>query len=200
MFVPHFLPHLNFHSPPAISSNRFAIQGCGWRFWRNDEAVPQKAALAKATAGVVEFCSQHMARMREFPIAPGKKLGAWVCLFAAVLLWSPLWAAAWQANAMDCCSGGMCPIHGHTNHAPQNNTPKQSTPCDQHPGLGLIQCTMSCCHAVMHSFVAAIVFVLPDSPVSSRLLLLPAPRIADSARAILPAVAPPDLPPRTLLS
>jgi len=154
------------------------------------------AALAAATTDVVEFWSQQMAPAREFPIAPGKKLGAWVCLLAAILLWSPLWAAAWQSNAMNCCADGMCPIHAHANQSSQNNMPKQSTPCDHHSGLHLMQCSLSCCHAKIHSFVAAIVFVLPASPTSSRLPLFVTPRSFDSAREILPAVAPPDLPPR----
>jgi len=142
-----------------------------------------------------------MAIAREFPIAPGKKWGAWVCLLAAILLWSPLWAAAWQADSMDCCAGGMCPAHSHNNHTPsQSNLPEQSTPCDHHTGFGLLQCSMSCCHTELRSFVTAIVFVLPAAPASSRLPRWIAPPSVDGQREILPAVAPPDLPPRLLVS
>jgi hypothetical protein len=111
-----------------------------------------------------------------------------------------LWVAAWQAGTMACCTDGMCPAHGHTNHQSQDNAPPQPTPCDHQTGLSLIQCSMSCCHTEVRSFVTAIVFVLPASPAVSRLALVLNPPPANSSREILPPIAPPDLPPRGLLS
>ena len=51
------------------------------------------------------------------PIAPGNRLRACVCLLAVLLLWTPLWAAAWQTHNMSCCTDGMCPLHGHAHPA-----------------------------------------------------------------------------------
>ena len=108
-----------------------------------------------------------MKELHRFPIAPGRKIGAWVCLVAALLLWSPLWAAAWQARAMDCCTDGMCAAHGHTNsashqgrHAPSSTIP---TNCEHSNPSGLIECSVSCCQETenRHSVTMAIIFVLP---------------------------------------
>lgn len=72
--------------------------------------------------------------------------------------------------------------------------------CDHHAGSGLIECSMSCCRSEAHSFVAAVVFVLPHVLALSRVPSsagLPALR---PERAVLPSVAPPDLPPRLIFS
>jgi hypothetical protein len=142
-------------------------------------------------ANIVE--SKPMASRRPFPIAAGKKIAALVCLAAALLLWSPLWAAAWQAATMDCCSGGMCPAHGHANRP-------QPAPCDHHSGDGLTQCSLSCCQTESPNFVASTVFLLPAQlPLSRTPRFVTAPA-ANGETAMLSAVTPPDQPPRPLLS
>src|ERR1700739_243126 len=106
-----------------------------------------------------------MEALRHFPIAPGRKLGAWVCLLATVMLWAPMWAAAWQANSMACCNGTMCLAHGHSK--PDHPSPRRATPsetpmdCEHHSGSGLTSCSMSCCQESTHALTAAMIFVLP---------------------------------------
>jgi len=109
--------------------------------------------------------TQPMKRSLQVPIAPGRKIGAWVCLLALALLWTPLWAAAWQAHGMECCEGGMCAAHGHTK---SNRTqPQQSGPskapmnCEHHGAGGISSCSISCCHESNSSFAVATIFVLP---------------------------------------
>lgn len=63
-----------------------------------------------------------------------------------------------------------------------------------------MDCSMSCCHAEAHAFVAAIVFVLPPTLLLSHLPLLGAPIVIHSERPTHPAIAPPDRPPRLLPS
>jgi hypothetical protein len=103
------------------------------------------------------------------PIAPGK-IGAWVCLIAALLLWSPMLAAVWEANRMECCNGVQCPAHGH--HAGKSGTEKkweaaaqlQSEPdmeCHRPQSSQSMKCSMSCCHDPQQVFAASILFVVP---------------------------------------
>jgi hypothetical protein len=108
-----------------------------------------------------------MRRSLQPPIAPGKALGAWVCLVAALLLWSPMWAAAWQANRMECCDTKQCPVHAHHSGTSQKATPadnpqnEPSMDCHRSGSGQLMQCSMSCCHDQQRDFAAAVVFVLP---------------------------------------
>jgi hypothetical protein len=136
------------------------------------------------------------------PIAPGRKLGAWVCLVAALLLWSPLLAAAWQSVEMSCCIAGMCPAHGHTSDQRRQPASSQQHPmtCDHQAGSNLLECSMSCCHTEPRSFVASIVFVVPSTVALSRLPDHATPLLLSSERAPLPPVIPPDLPPRLIPS
>ena len=103
------------------------------------------------------------------PIAPGKKVAAFVCLLAVVLLWGPLWAAALQANGMACCTGGMClaHIHSKSNYSGATTSPTSEMPtqCD-HSGQGSkMKCVISCCHDQGQTFLASIHFVLPHAPI-----------------------------------
>ena len=86
---------------------------------------------------------------------------AWMCLVAAILLWSPLWAVALQANGMGCCDGELCAVHPK-GHVHSDVAQGQSKPMDcEHGNSDLMKCSMSCCHDPSSSFVAAIVFVAP---------------------------------------
>lgn len=120
------------------------------------------------------------------PIAPGKT-GAWVCLLAALLLWSPTWAAAWHANRMECCDGVMCPAHSHRAGTPSRNAITQaatkaedasSMECHRAASSPSMQCFMSCCHETQHVFAASVLFVIP-----MQTQLLPAKVASEGLRA-----------------
>jgi hypothetical protein len=108
-----------------------------------------------------------MRRSLHVPIAPARTFGAWVCLVAVVMLWAPMGAAAWQANGMACCEGGMCVAHGHskTNPAiPRQATPRESPMnCEHHGDSGVVNCSMTCGHDGSPSVTTAVIFVLPES-------------------------------------
>lgn len=154
--------------------------------------------MATGLRSGVESNLQRMRRSLQFPIAPGRKIAACVCLVAALLLWFPLWVAAWQSNQMNCCTGGMCPAHGHDSEQGHSPSGSQRAPmnCDHGAGGGLIECSMSCCRTEAHSFVTAIFFLLPPVIALSRIPGSASLPTFSSERAILPPVAPPDLPPR----
>jgi hypothetical protein len=110
----------------------------------------------------------------SFSVKRTRIFGAWLCLLAAILLWSPLWAAALQANGVGCCDGAMCTAHpmGHHHAAGKEEAKDRSSipastdgqaPMDcGHGGSRVLNsCSMSCCHDPSSSFVAAIVFVVP---------------------------------------
>lgn len=145
-----------------------------------------------------------MKTLRHFPIAPGRILGAWLCLFAVVLLWSPIYAAAWQAQGMACCSGGLCAAHGHSkqgqSHQRQTTTPETAKQCEHHSNTGLIACSMSCCHQTTSSLTTAVIFLLPEPAIVSR----PAVALASPSSLAPPEFVqsfdPPSPPPRALIS
>ncbi len=135
----------------------------------------------------------------HIPIAPGK-MGAWVCLVAVMLLWAPLWATAWQSGGMDCCKDGMCMAHrlaaGQHASGAQDSAPMD---CGHGKHAGLAACEMKCCHDAGTTFVAAVIFVMPEP------MKITAPAEASDAREKAQAViasilfAPPSPPPRTPL-
>jgi hypothetical protein len=140
--------------------------------------------LLGSGSGIGVAClSPKMKRSLHVPIAPGRKIGAWVCLAAVTLLWTPLWAAAWQVHGMECCDGGMCAAHGHSkpNHSrPQHRTRNQAPMnCEQHGLAEISSCSISCCQESNPSFAAAIIFVLPESAPLSQ------PALTKAARAYL---------------
>ncbi len=159
--------------------------------------------LAEVAPAGVEFRLHHMSESRRFPIAPGRKTGAWVCLIALMLLWSPVWAAAWQSTRMSCCDGGMCAAQGHTKHIYDSEpaTSRQSPiTCEHRGGSDIDQCSMSCCRSESPSLVASIVFVLPPALLLSRSPNFVTSFVPGAKREILPATKPPDRPPRLLPS
>src|SRR5215469_1056196 len=115
-----------------------------------------------------------MMRSLHSLIAPGRKMGAWVCLLAVILLWAPLWAVALEANGIGCCIAGFC-THGprgqqRAGQAPpvQPASAETSMACEHHGGAtqnkpDAMKCSMSCCHETSAAMAAAIVFVLPST-------------------------------------
>lgn len=149
-----------------------------------------------------------MNRSLHVPIAPGRKLGAYVCLLTVMLLWPPLWAAVLQADGMGCCTGGFCPAHGHQKIAQavaEHSAPTEKPMECEHDGgasqshRGAMKCSISCCHESSNSLTAAVIYILP-LPVAITL-----PSDTTSAPAELRAtefvqsIEPLSPPPRTLL-
>lgn len=105
------------------------------------------------------------------PTALGRKLVALVCFLAVVLLWSPLWAAAWQANTMACCNDGLCPAHGKPASSIPEKQQSAAQECEHQGGsqhTGNMNCSMSCCHETPVSFTTAILFLLPEPTILSQ--------------------------------
>src|SRR4029077_4710281 len=77
-----------------------------------------------------------------------------------------MWAAALQSNGLTCCSGSICPAHGHSK--PSQRRPEKTSPvevpmtCDHHGAGGLTDCAMSCSQASPSSLTSAVIFVLPE--------------------------------------
>jgi len=96
-------------------------------------------------AGGVFLGFGKMKRMRHDSNAPGRRLGACVCLVALMLLWAPAWASALQAAGIGCCDGAMCPLHGH---APKKSSSDAGAakdaqpPVCEHHGKAAMDCTM----------------------------------------------------------
>jgi hypothetical protein len=138
------------------------------------------------------------------PIAPGRVFGGWVCLLAALLLWTPMWASAWQANAMACCNGKQCAAHGHSPNSHKASASTKATddePSMQcHPsGASLMPCSMACCQTPEHVFAASILFVLPaPATLAAPMHSLPAVSGLETTK-ILIAFTPPSPPPKRIL-
>jgi hypothetical protein len=64
----------------------------------------------------------------------------------------------------------------------------------------MTECSMSCCQNDVHSFVASGMFVLPTALNLSWSPYLVSPVMASVENEILPAITPPDRPPRLFLS
>jgi hypothetical protein len=147
-----------------------------------------------------------MRQSLHVPIAPGRKVGAWVCLLAVALLWSPLWAAAWHTHGMDCCSDGFCPMHGHpkTDRAGSSEEPPSEQPVERDHLSSTqnhrqkVDCAVSCCHESGANLMAAMIFVLPAPTTISQ----PAQAIVKIAKlapaSFAQASEPLSPPPRTL--
>jgi hypothetical protein len=139
----------------------------------------------------------------QVPIAPGREMSAWVCLVALTLLWSPVWAVAWQSSGMGCCENGMCAAQEHANpshhHSQKNSSQESPTNCQHHSGSSLTQCTMSCCQESTPSLTAAVIFVLPEPTILS----VPARAMATTVNFVpsefVQSFQPLSPPPRTAL-
>src|ERR1700741_4387779 len=144
-----------------------------------------------------------MKTLGHVPIAPGRLLGAWVCLVAAMLLWAPAWGAAFLASRMTCCTGTMCSAHGHAEtkgaataqseaqeHAPMEGTHGSQT--------GMMTCKMSCCHDQDRPATGAVIFVLPEPMIISSGIEVTPAKIMTKAVAVAHFFEPPSPPPRRL--
>ena len=134
-----------------------------------------------------------------------RMIGGWLCLVAVVLLWAPLWASAWQASEMACCYRNECPVHGHAagKHSGKSQAAaKENAPieCGHENPTGLMACRMSCCQDQSHSFVAAVMFLLPEPAVISLPLESATVVSASRAKIISHWFEPPSPPPRGVLS
>jgi len=107
-----------------------------------------------------------MRQLLPYPGSAGRKPLALVCLLAVVLLWSPLWAAAWQAYHMDCCNGRLCPAHSRTARTVPTKPQTTSEECEHHGGnsqpSGNMHCSMTCCHEAPVSFTSSTLFLVPQ--------------------------------------
>jgi hypothetical protein len=111
------------------------------------------------------------------------------CLFAVVLFFAPLAAAAWNAHAAACCTGDQCPIREHHH----SKAPPHTADCE-HSGDAMMACTMNCCESSERALLAPLAFVLPtaDSLISpARMTGLTAQLHADNFVRWLEVLSPP---------
>jgi hypothetical protein len=140
---------------------------------------------------------------RPLSSAPGNKLAACVCLLAVLLLWAPSWAAAFQAQRMACCTGGMCPLHGHApKKSPHDSGAQKEGPpatCEHHGRKAAMDCSMACCHPHAPAVTGAIDFVLPAPAIVAAHLRAEAARPRPCTLANSFAFQPASPPPRMRL-
>jgi hypothetical protein len=160
-------------------------------------------ALLEKLANLLYFAAFSMKEVVHVPIAPGRKMGAWVCLVAALLLWAPIWAMAFQASGMGCCTGGLCPAHGR--HKANQATNQQSAPaetpmeCEHHGDTGqqgAMKCSMSCCEESTDALMAAAIFILPETTAISVLTGSTVAPIELTPTEFMQSIRPPSPPPR----
>jgi hypothetical protein len=143
-----------------------------------------------------------MKKMGHDSNAPGRRLGACVCLVALMLLWAPAWASALQAAGMACCDGAMCPLHGHApkKSSGDTNSAKDASMagCEHHGRKAAMDCSMACCHPKEPVVTGAVVFVVPAAVTffAPRTDGPPAPGFALSAGSL--DIDLPSPPPRNL--
>ena len=144
-----------------------------------------------------------MKKMHHDSNAPGRRLGACVCLVALILLWAPAWASALQAAGVGCCDGAMCPLHGHRpkKSSGDANSVKDMpmAGCEHHAQKAAMDCSMACCHPKDPVVTGAVVFVLPSAVTTSVPLLIGASAPLLSASASSFVFDPASPPPRTAL-
>ena len=173
--------------------------------WRNRPCLEAccLGPLCPATpCGMLLFI--QMRSSLQPPIAPGRVFAAWVCLLATLLLWTPMWASAWQANAMACCNGKQCAARGHSAASHKASASTKAT--DNEPGMqchpsgaSLMPCSMACCQSPEHVFAASILFVLPaPATLAAPMHSLPGASGLETTK-ILTALAPPSPPPKRTL-
>jgi len=143
-----------------------------------------------------------MKRMRHYSNAPGRRLGACVCLVAVMLLWAPAWVSALQAAGIGCCDGAMCPLHRHAPKKSSGDTNSaKDVPmagCEHHGRKAAMDCSMACCHPTDPVVAGAIVFVVPSAAAISAPLFRgsPTPGLSSSMNSLVFDLASP--PPRNL--
>jgi len=153
-------------------------------------------------AGGVFLGFGKMKRMRHDSNAPGRRLGACVCLVALMLLWAPAWVSALQAAGIGCCDGAMCPLHRHAPKKSSGDTNSaKDVPmagCEHHGRKAAMDCSMACCHPTDPVVAGAIVFVVPSGAAISEPLFRgsPTPGLSSSMNSLVFDLASP--PPRNL--
>jgi hypothetical protein len=130
--------------------------------------------------------------------ACGRKLSAGVCLLAILLLWFPLWAAAWQAQGMACCDGDFCAAKSHATSERKRPASSESASEYEHHGdsSGMMNCAMSCCHESDASVTASAIFILPAPTALLRSAVVAPAAHEFSPAAFVPAYEPLSPPPR----
>jgi len=169
--------------------------------------VSDRNALGESAEHGLFWWSIPMRSSLHVPIAPGRKVGAWVCLVAVMLLWSPLWAAAWHIEGMACCSGGFCPMRGHARTTGSEDATRTEQPVDcEHHGGGSqnhgqgMDCAMSCGHESSSNLTTAVMFVLPGPANLSQPPQVIATIGSFTPVSFAPALEPLSPPPRMVLS
>jgi len=146
-------------------------------------------------SGILE--AHVMSRSLHAPIAPGRTVGACVCLMAVLLLWTPMWASAWMLRGMACCTGNMCAAHGH---GKTNSRAKTEAECEHSRGAGMAACSLSCCHEEDASLVVnSGVYVLPEPARIAAPAETVSLAVAAKHEEVLQAFAPPSPPPKSSL-
>jgi hypothetical protein len=100
--------------------------------------------------------------MRASRQNPQQALGVYLCLLAAILLYAPLSALAWNASSMSCCNGDHCPLHHHDPQKQQTHEMDCGHVSDE-----MAACSMSCCHTPEKVTLAALTFVLPRPAIAA---------------------------------
>jgi hypothetical protein len=122
-----------------------------------------------------------------------RSISASICLFAVVLLYAPLAAAAWSSYQMACCMSGQCPIPAH-HHQKTPAAPANHMDCG-HEMFGMMACSMSCCHDSEGSLVTSLAFVLPPPATVAAMAAIKSPievaKPLDFPRSIEPLSPPP---------
>lgn len=149
-------------------------------------------------SGILE--SRVMTRSLHVASATQRIVGAWVCLIAVLLLWTPMWASAWMAQGTACCAGNMCAAHGHgkMNSPAKSDATKNGIECEHSPSAGMA-CSLSSCHEDGASLVSSGVYLLPERVRISS----PAETVSLAARVkhdeVRQVFAPPSPPPKNTL-
>ena|ERR1700730_6567231 len=113
-----------------------------------------------------------------------RSISATICLLVVVLLYAPLAGAAWSSYRSACCTSDQCPIPEHHHREKTPAAPAEHADCG-HEMVGMMACTMSCCHDSDRSMVTSIAFVLPPA-----ILLLASLAIAPTVGARPPLEFP----------
>lgn len=147
-----------------------------------------------------------MHRSLHIPVAPGRELGAWVCLVAVLFLRAPLRALALQAK----WHGLLRRPFLRGSWAPENRKPAAVQPkpaeapmeCEYHGAAAKnhsgANCSISCCHQ-QEVFPASAAFFVPAPPCTfSKPAEMKAPGICLAPASFAPSPEPLSPPPRFL--
>ena len=149
----------------------------------NCEAVRQ---CLMPVFGVLFWMGVLMSARRE---KAGRKVGAYLCLLATVLLYAPLAALACNVSSMTCCDGDRCPLHRHH----QRDTHKHDMDSG-HDSDEMTDCSMDCCHTSEKAALTMLTFVLPRLEIEAHTSILACAitiLVSDEIRLAHEPLAPP---------